>query len=199
VDGRDLFDIVAGAKTPQQIASHSYSHTRFDYAGMTHAARLADLLKSRSALSNLGHNADALVFPENIVEDWPALAGAGLRIGRLPAPPVHPTGIRPLDRILAGTIACPPMVEEHSVDTIVRHSGSLFFNWYGKGVAARRYMVVQQAKKAIARAARTGATAHLWLHPFNLTDSVGMPEALAEICDFADRFRQKGQLSFARF
>ncbi len=199
IDGRDLFAIVAGAKTPQQIASHSYSHTRFNYAGMTHEARTIDLIKSRKALADLGHEVDALVFPENIVEDWPALAKAGFRIGRTAAPAVRPTGIGPLDRVLGRSIATPPMVREAQGEGVTQHSGSLFFNWYGRGASFRRGLVIHQAKKAITHAADTGDTVHLWLHPFNLTDSVGMPEALAEICTFAQNLEQKGKLQFGRF
>lgn len=199
VDGRDLFDMVAGTSTPQQIASHSYSHTRFDYIGMTHDAILADLVKSRSAMEELNRPVDALVFPENIIVDWHALAKAGFRVGRTAAPAVRPIGIAPLDHFLARTIARPPMVcDTMRPDGVLEHSGSLFFNWFGKGASLRRHTVIYQAKKAIDHAAKTGGTAHLWLHPFNLTHSVGMADAIEDICTHAHKLAEKGQLQFGR-
>ena len=199
VDGRDLFDMVAGTRTPQQIASHSYSHTRFDYAGMSHDTILADLIKSRKAMADLDRPVDALVFPENIVVDWPALTESEFRVGRTPAPAIRPSGIAPLDHFLARTVATPPMVRENMrPDGVLEHSGSLFFNWFGKGASLRRQTVMYQAKKAIDHAAKTGGMAHLWLHPFNLTHSVGMADAIEDICTHAHNLVQKGQLQFGR-
>lgn len=200
IDGRDLFDIVSGARTPQHFASHSYSHTRFDYAGMTGEALTTDLARSTARMAELGHPVDALVFPENIVAHWDALAANGIRVGRLPAPQVRPTGLGPLDRVLSRTIAAPPLAQDSAGGTgVAAHSGSLFFNWYGAALSLRRAMVERQARLGLAEAVRTGGTLHLWLHPFNLTDTPDMVGALERFLNEAAVQRDQGRLDIVSF
>ncbi len=200
IEGRDLFDMVAGARTRQQIASHSYSHTRFDYPGYDTAMQLADLQLARRVLEEAGAASDAFVFPENIITTFDAPAAAGHRIARTLPLPQRPTGIGRVDGVLERTVLAPALAQGSTNPLgIAEQTGSLFFNWWGRGVALRKALVERQARLGLRRAIREGGTLHLWLHPFNLTDSPGMAHAIRSLLDHAADERARGRLAIGPF
>lgn len=196
-DGRDLFDCVLSCRTTQEFASHSFSHTRFDYPGLTHEMRTEDLRRSRSELARAGVPVDRLVFPENIVAEWEALAASGIRLARTPIK------ARPRSRItnaVRANLAGPPMaVQDTGGAGVAAQSGSLFFNWYGRAAPLRRKLVNAQARRGLEHAIRTGGTLHLWLHPFNLTATPGLYEDFTAFLALAADHRDRGELGFGGF
>ena len=68
-DGRDLLDKLLKMKTAQDIGSHSYSHTRFNWPGYTATDKEEDTKRSREALAGSGVDAHSFVYPLNIVDD----------------------------------------------------------------------------------------------------------------------------------
>lgn len=200
IEGRDLFDMVAGAKTRQQIASHSYSHTRFDYPGYDTAMQQADLELARRTLREAGAESEAFVFPENIITTFDAPAAVGHRVARTLPLRQRPTGIARLDGVLERTVLAPPLARDSTNPLgIAEQTGSMFFNWWGRGAGLRKTLVERQARLGLQRAAREGGTLHLWLHPFNLTDSPGLAQAIRSFLDEAAAMRDRGGLSFANF
>ncbi|MEP0189424.1 MAG: hypothetical protein ABJP70_02900 [Erythrobacter sp.] len=200
IEGRDLFDMVIAARTPQQIASHSYSHTRFNYPGFTAAMQTEDLKRARTALDLAGAASDAFVFPENVITGFEAANAAGHRVARtLPLITRH-TGIGKLDSVLRRTVATPPLAQDSANALgIAEQSGSMFFNWWGRGAKLRRVMTERQARIGLDHAIEEDGILHLWLHPFNLTDSVGMADSIRTFLDyFVDR-RDAGKTEIAKF
>jgi hypothetical protein len=198
-DGRDLFAIVAGSKTGQQIGSHSFSHTRFTYPGYDLAAQTEDLRLARAALAQHGVTADMFVFPVNDVASWPALAANGFRVGR--TRPVSETRHRGrVGRLLHLVNAGPPPVAEQvNAAGVCEHSGSLFYNWFGRSASLRRPIVNRQARMSLASLAQGTGDQHWWLHPWNLVDTPGLFDDLTQLLDYAAKLRDQGRMAFAPF
>lgn len=207
-DGRDLFDLVADCAAPQHIGLHSHSHTRFDFPGMTAAAVETEMRHCRAALSHAaGDRVERvapggiamLVFPENIMRHWDAVARAGVTLARTPADRRSPR--LPGSLGAAVDLARTPALSRSDAQYagVAAWTGSMFFNWYGAGAALRRRAVVRRAHRALARAARDGGNLHLWLHPWNLSDTPGLAEELDGLLDAAAALRDAGRLEVVPF
>jgi len=198
-DGRDLFDIVAGCRTKQQIGSHSFSHTRFTYPGYGLEAQTQDLALAQAALKKQGHSSDMFVFPVNDVDNFAALGDNGIRVGRTRPVRKNMSRTRLINR--AKLLLSPPPYVEETVNQqgVVEHSGSLFFNWYGRSASLRRVAVKRHANMGLNNAVRDKRALHLWLHPFNLVESKGLMSDLMRYLDRAASLRDKGRLSISGF
>lgn len=196
-DGRDLFDLVAMANTPQDIGSHTYSHLRFSYPGFDADARLADMTKARAALARADiHNPQSFVYPLNHAQSRTELAQTGFSMVR--TAPLSPPRTR-LGKLWSAAMDRPPAAAiANAPDGTTLLSGSLFFNWgTGRSAPLRRALITRQTDRGLRHAARTGTALHLWLHPFNLAETPGLLDGLTATLTNAARLRDRGELQIA--
>jgi len=170
-DGRDLLEILLAAKVPHEIASHSFSHTRFNYPGYDVPAQTEDLKKSVSVLEKwTGDKPTGFVFPQNIAPNFEAVKAAGFETARV-LPGNGPLGKRNFFQKAWGYYPqVPPAATSTPIgQNLALHTSSLFFHWGGRLPALRRCVTLLQVKRGLARTAKTKGDTHLWLHPYNLT------------------------------
>lgn len=195
-DGRDLFEMVLGASAGHQIASHSYSHTRFTWPGYSVQAKTADVELSKEAFSPYGIEPDIFVFPINHSTNFEPLASAGFRVARVNPVESRFSANRWLNKLYYRTVAAPPPVaERRNEQGVIEHSGSMLFMWPGGSLsAARRRFVNHRAYVGLDRAVASGDTHHIWLHPFDLSQTTGLMDDLLAFLAKAASFRDRGQL-----
>lgn len=171
-DGRDLFEILLAAKVPHEIASHSFSHTRFNYPGYDLPSQIEDLKRSLSVIAKkMGQKPSSFVFPQNIAPNFTAVENVGFKSVRI-SPNNNPYLEKRslLQKISEDIIYAPPAANETALTTGLKlKSSSLFFHGEGRlPSTVRCHITKMQANRALKRTAKGGGNTHIWLHPFNL-------------------------------
>jgi len=211
-----LVEVVRGARTPQDIGSHSYAHVYFG-ATPREAVR-GDLAAARRVHDRHGLPFCSFVFPRNQVAHVDLLREAGVRVFRSVDHGWHMAVGRRLGR-RAGRVAnladkmlpIPPAVVEPVVHATERGeivelpSSMLLMARNGLRRAVPPASVVAKARLGLAAARRTGGTFHLWFHPSNFYyEPERQLETLGAIVEAAARMRDHGEIdirpmsSFAR-
>lgn len=171
-DGRDLFEILLAAKVPHEIASHSFSHTRFNYPGYDLASQTDDLKRSISVLEKwTGKKITSFVFPQNIAPDFEAVKNAGFEAARI-SPGKGPLVKRNFIQKIWGYYPHMPAAATKSTlgPALILHPSSLFFpGGGGRMPVMRRWSTRLQTMRALRRPANGRGDTHFWLHPYNLT------------------------------
>jgi peptidoglycan/xylan/chitin deacetylase (PgdA/CDA1 family) len=195
-DGRDLLDAVRSARTPHEIATHTYSHPRFGATGMTSEVRRAELGLGVTALRRWEMAPESLVFPENDATDLALVHDVGLRRARL-APILGKSGnAGPLHRgqCLLRALRPPPAVVSSADPTGVRtETGSMLLHWPLAAPRIRRHLTLARALRGTAHAV-SGRAVHYWLHPFNLAEIPGLMDGLSKLLQRVARERDDGRL-----
>lgn len=167
-DGRDLFESLLQSKAKHSIASHSFSHVPFDFAGVNNKFIVDDLTLSLEALSRYGLTTDRFVFPENTEGYYPELAKTGFKVARVGA------NYRKMSRpmyLLSSVMKAPPAsIEEVTKEGVIRHYGSMLFNMRA-GKYHRLPFVYKQAMQGLSNACKERENFHVWAHPFNFAES----------------------------
>jgi len=192
-DGRDLLDQLLGMRTAQDIGSHSYSHTRFNWRGFSAEAKEEDVKRSCEALAQSGVNTQSFVYPLNIIDNHTILERAGIEIARLP-PPMARSKMGKLQERLSGA----PPAANHAPfsNSLTLETGSLLYVWGVKrDWRIRRWMTLRQANQALKRASRNQGNMHIWLHPFNLVEVPELYDDLIQFLETATGLRDAGLIS----
>ncbi|MDZ7662815.1 polysaccharide deacetylase family protein [Thiohalophilus sp.] len=196
-DGRDLFDALLSSSVAHEIASHTFSHTRFDYHGYDVRSQSEDLNKSIDILESYsGVRPVSLVFPQNIVPSYAAAASAGFKVARVPHDSSNSTVKNRFTRFAQQILKEPPPVyEKECVPGVISHAATLFFNWgVGKSSSIRRLLILRQAKRALLRTALGNGDTHFWLHPYNLAETPRLLDGLLVVLREAVSLRDRGLL-----
>jgi len=192
----DLLPTLRGI--PQmEIACHGFSHTRFDYPGLSAGAVAREIALWRDA-SDVGVEPISMVCPRDTIAFLDELGGAGVEVLRLPPgfagprPALHrhlrwPSPSRVVQ--LPGTGARP--ADTRSGPTGVE--GTLFFRG-GTALPGRGRLLYSRirTRHATARHDRTV----LWLHPFNFGESDGLLPAFMRLLARLARERDRGRVRF---
>ena len=196
-DGRDLIEALLHAGHSQCIASHSLSHTRFDFAGLTRQGRITELSESIRILSAYSSNVESFVYPTNAISDIDCLLLGGIKYVRTEPAYSTTTGIAKLDWALNRIGKAPPIsARREAAGGLISETGSLYYNWYGKHAELMRKIVNFRARRAIQSAAGQGGAYHFWAHPYNFIDTPGHFEDFMNMLDFACKYRDSGALEF---
>lgn len=187
-NGRDLFEMVIGARTRHHIASHSYSHVPFTYDGMNDGIIRAEMQRFAGALAAYGRTTDRFVFPENREAHHEALAASGIAVARVSA----------LNRfrnrwayLLTTPFVPPPLVtEERDASGVVRQHESMLF----ADSPLRMTILGRRVRLGLDHALREGGTLHLWGHPFNYAASDRLKDMLLGFLRNVARLRDAGQI-----
>ena len=202
-DGRDLVAIVRACRTPQHFGSHTYSHVRFDDPEQDDATISTELRLAREACLAAGLEADALVFPRNLVGHLDAVAGAGFGIVRLPASrPTSAVGRLPgpFGRAAVSLLSAPPAAARFDGPAGLRmETGTDMLNWGWSAGRIKRWATRRRIASALAMAEAGGGDAHLWLHPFNLTETSGLMTYVDAVLDRIARARDRRAVAVVPF
>jgi peptidoglycan/xylan/chitin deacetylase (PgdA/CDA1 family) len=184
--GDDLIATIATAKTPQEIACHSFSHLVYGDPGCSRAAAETDLRACVQAAKDVALR--SFVFPRNREGHHDLIASHGFVAFRGDAPdwyaPLSGT-LKRLAHLADQALALtPPRVlpRAHAPGLWNIPASMLFLHREG----VRRFVPlgarVKKAKRGIDQAIATQSLFHLWFHPFNMcADRAGMFAALEEI------------------
>jgi peptidoglycan/xylan/chitin deacetylase (PgdA/CDA1 family) len=198
----DVVERITACATPQEVASHGFTHMIAGDPGCSREAFAAELAASHVAAVPHGLALRSFVYPRNQVAHVDALPDAGFsayRGGRSTAPfAAVPAGWRRrvatvVDRVrpLAGS-AVRPAREPSGIWNLPQTY------YFAPATARRRTPPALWARPARARlrqAVRHRSVFHLWFHPADVT--ADPPRALAcldRICAAAARHRDRGAL-----
>jgi peptidoglycan/xylan/chitin deacetylase (PgdA/CDA1 family) len=202
----ELVERVRGARTPQDIGSHSYAHVYF--GATSREALRADLAAARRVHDRHRLPFVSFVFPRNQVAHIDLLREAGVRVFRSVDHGWH-AAVR--QRLGAGAgrfanladkmLPIPPAVVHpiiHHVDgedVVELPSSMLLMARNGLRRAVHPASVVAKARLGLAAARRTGGAFHLWFHPSNFYyDMERQLASLGDIVEAAARMREAGQI-----
>ena len=201
-DGRDMLDMILGARTPQRFASHGYSHVSFTDPEQDDAVLAADLEFARRANKAAGLACDRLVFPCNHVGALEQVGAAGIAKVRTPAMRNGSFAVPAptlAGRAWAALTTPPAPVTETDHDGVCLHSGTEFLNWGPRAGLAKRVLHKRRISAALELAARGGGDVHFWLHPVDLVETRGLFSHFLTILDRLGQMRDKGQIEIATF
>lgn len=194
---RDVVEQIAACPTPQELASHSFSHVDFGHPALSRKRAMQELELTRDLIAGFDQEMRTHVFPRGRCGHLDVLKEAGVQVYRtLPQPP---SGFGSgLARFTAEAFALrPPLVTpERDEMGMLKADGGMLFNRRGRYRSAipmpRR---VVRAIKGINAAAREGGVFVLWSHPRDFaTDQEIMLRAFNEICAHAAKMRDTGRL-----
>ncbi len=179
--GSELVDAVRSADVDHEIASHGYTHWRFDHEGMTEAIAERELRRSIDAAGEV--ELSSFVFPVNRMKYRRLLAEYGFDCYRGPNPrhATESTFRRRATKIGDAFVrATPPPIVTPTVDEygLVNVPASLYLSGFEgplRSVAAAvgRDPIVAKAKRGIDAAVGSDGVFHMWLHPHDLVAEHG--------------------------
>jgi hypothetical protein len=173
--GPETLEIIAGARCPQEIGSHSYEHVY--YGEIDSAAADADLSAAARVHAAQGVGFLSFVFPRNDVGHLDLLAKHGVKVFRSVDQGIHMLARQRLGR-LAGRAAnfldkllpippaaVAPVIHENGL--VELPSSMLLMSRNGARRAIHPRAAVLKARLGLEAAARSHRVFHLWFHPSN--------------------------------
>lgn len=192
-DGRVLAEMVQ-AEALQRLASHSYSHVRFSYPGLSEEMVTADLALATSAFKRIGQTIDTFVFPQNHEGYYASLRRSGIIKAR--GDEYQSKVPNRMGRAWHNTVMPPPLSSACQRDGVLLESGSLFFNARTSG---RLALLRIQVLRGLSVARRKAGTLHVYTHPFNLAESPKVFESFCDLLRLVVKERDRGHLTVDRF
>ena len=168
-DARDLFELILQSETNHQFASHTYSHVRFNCPDLTSVSIQKELELFQRVARSYDLNISKLVFPENIEGFYKELGQyeyTDARIGQNYSPYRN----RLLHLAQSALMPPPLSFRENITESIVRHTGSMYFSTGPKRIH-RMPFVYKQAISGVKKAITENGRLHIWVHPFNFSDT----------------------------
>ncbi|MFO6464825.1 hypothetical protein ACK8OR_10560 [Jannaschia sp. KMU-145] len=193
-DGRDLLAVVRACRHPQSFGSHTYTHVLLDDADQSRDGIARELERARAANDATGIAANLLVFPRNRAAHLDLVAASGFHRVRLaPDPPTGGIGVIAaampglLGRGARSVFARPSAARRYAHPAGPEaETGTDLLDWGARPAIGKRAATRRRIRRAL-ETAKSGHPIHLWLHPFNLSETVGL---LAETTEFLERIAQ---------
>jgi hypothetical protein len=194
---RDVVQQIAACSTPQELASHSFSHVDFSHPALSHKRAMQELELTRDLIAELGQEMKTHVFPRGRQGHLDVLKNAGVQVYRtLPQPSSgFGSGLSQFARE-AFALTPPIVIPERDEMGMLKADGGMLFNRRGHYRSAipmsRR---VSRAIKGINRAISDSEIFILWSHPVDFAASPkAMMSAFDAICAHAARMRDAKKL-----
>lgn len=197
----DIIERLRRAAPPQEIASHSFSHIRYDEQRTDPAAVKADIEKAKRVHELFKLPFQSFVFPDNVIGFRPLLAEAGIQAYRgrsprwfdgLPAP-IH--GHLHLLTYMLEVTPSPVTVTIDEAGLVNIPDSMLLIARHGMRRIVPSVKLVRMGIRGLNRAVQRGGVFHLWFHPSNFL--VKMEEQLSvldQILHHAQLLRESGAL-----
>lgn len=198
--GKDIFEKIKLTSTPQEIGSHSYTHTVFGEEKVTKEKALSEYKNGMKILEQNGEVPISFVFPRNSINYLDELGDTGFKIYRglepswyANAPGKTKKACHMLDQALAIT---PPTVVPSKNGDLVNIPASMLYlpmNGFRKYIPLKSRVI--KAQKGIQKAINEKKIFHLWFHPFNIaTNQQKLLKGLEEILKMVSTERENGNL-----
>jgi hypothetical protein len=198
---RDTVHAIADCATPQELASHSFSHVVFNDEALTAIRACQEMELTRELIEGYGQRMISHVFPRGVPGHLGALKEAGIKVYRIHAQgdQGNPSALSwKLKRVAGEMLAIPPPLSIPEIDGfgMTKLAGGLQLSCRGRW----RKMIpmsrrILRAWRGIQRASRDGEVFYLWSHPADFAENP--PAMLAifdEICRRAALLRDAGKL-----
>lgn len=161
VSGIDLMKMILASRVRHEIGTHTYSHLHALHREASDEILRSDLLLSIHAISEWCSAPTSLIFPRDQVFSDAVLVDSGIEIVRRP------------EKISKGWLARQFKMTESSNEFAswggAEQTGSLFLNWSTGGFSrAKEILVKLKAKRTMID---RNCYFHLWLHPFNWSET----------------------------
>jgi len=202
--GTDVLDAIQSARTPHEIASHSFGHALYGDPAFTREAAVSDIEACIALAQERQLRLRSFVFPRNVEGHLDVLREHGFVAFR-GADPIPgrslPRPVRRARHLAEHVIGTSPPVSP-AVETLpglwdIRGS-MLFMSSSGIRKAITRVARIRKARAGLAAAAAQGGVFHLWTHPFNLASAPSLLlGVLEEMLADAARLRERGKISIA--
>lgn len=191
-DARDLLDTILGARTTQDIGSHTFSHTRWSLDDYGRTAKTDEMTKAKRALANYDVRPASFVYPLNHFRDLDVIAESGFSIAR--TAPRRPT-TRPGKFLEMLKGYSPSSRIELQPNGLMTETGSLFYAWgTRRDWPLRRQAIIRQVHRGLKLATQSDHALHLWLHPFNLVETRNLYDDSIALLNKAAHLRDRGQI-----
>ncbi|MCD6283608.1 polysaccharide deacetylase family protein [bacterium] len=194
---RDLVKQIAACPTPQELASHSFSHVDFSHPALSRKRAAQELELARDLISEFGQEMKTHIFPRGRTGHLDVLRDAGVRVYRTSRSPG--TGFKSaLGQFVTEALARTPPLVTAARDELgmLNVEGGMLFNRRGRyrsAIPVSRRVV--RAIKGMNHAVKSGGVFLLWNHPIDFaTSKPAMMTAFDEICAYAARLRDEGRL-----
>jgi peptidoglycan/xylan/chitin deacetylase (PgdA/CDA1 family) len=171
-----------------EVGCHGYSHTRFDFPGVTASTVSAELEHWRGA-TGIDARAVSMVCPRDTIAHVATIATLGVRTLRLPPGYLGP--LPGLARRLRWPSPSRATRLQPDVPTLTGVEGTLFFRG-GPGTTGRARLAYSRlrARHALERHEQTV----VWIHPFNFAESTALLPAFRGLLRRLARARDAGHL-----
>ena len=200
--GSDLIEKIRRCGVPQEIGSHTFSHTMLGDSRCTEEIARREFSEATRVACAAGIEMRSLIFPRNKVGHLGLAKQFGFTCFRGPEPHWYrsqPRAVRRAGHLLEIFAARTPpsVVPEYDREGLWNIPGSML---YTPSFGSRRFVPVwlrvARAKKGLAEAVRRKRIFHLWFHPTDLACRMeAMLDGLDSIFGEAARLRDDGQLN----
>lgn len=214
----DMIDAILKCPTPQELASHTFSHVVMDPRTCSEEVAEAEVRRCQELAAKRGISMTSLVFPRNVAGHLDVLARHGFRCYRGPysewywiVPPGVDYRMGPVAKIanrLVKTIQTvgrcideqlaimPPLLPVTIRDGMCEIPHSMFFTGYtGPSKYLSPSRRVAKATKGIQAAIKRHRVFSFWTHPHNIaSDHESLFPAFEKICQTAAAHRDQGRL-----
>ncbi len=197
---RDTIERIASCRTPQELASHSFSHVDFSMHELTRERAKQEMELTRQLIAGFGQEMATHVFPRNRKGYLDVLKEQGVRVYRIAhkEESSHRAHFAPkLKRFIAEAWQfTPPLVKlEKDEYGMLGVEGGIFFSRHGYRRAIPMSSRVARACKGLDVAVKRNGLFLLWCHP---GDFAGNPTAMLagfeKVCRQAAKLREMGKL-----
>jgi peptidoglycan/xylan/chitin deacetylase (PgdA/CDA1 family) len=186
-----LIEAILGARTSQELACHTYSHTRFTYPGVDEEFVRKDLSRFAAIFPEEAGPLKSLTFPNNEEAFLEQVAACGLMVYRGKSPSVAKNRAV---HLLNSTLHGAPLSDISRVPAgLWRSDASMLFATRPRRPDTLPY-VYRKASRGLETAVRTGGVLHVWTHPYNFALSWGLLRVFIAFLRLSARLRDRGRL-----
>ncbi|WP_298436725.1 polysaccharide deacetylase family protein [uncultured Jannaschia sp.] len=200
-DARDLLGVVRACRYPQSFGSHTYTHVLLDDPDQSRDGVARELERARAANDAAGIASNLLVFPRNRAAHLDLVAASGFHRVRLaPDPPTGGMGViaAALPGLLgrgARSIFTPPAAARRYAHPAgpEAETGTALLDWGTQPAIGKRAATRRRIRRSL-DAARSGQPVHLWVHPYNFSETPGLMSETIDTLEDIARLRDRSEI-----
>ncbi len=197
LDGRDMIDQIAAARTEHRFCCHTFSHVRFSHPDMDAITVRRDLQQFADCRPSTWNYSPSLIFPCNHVGFLSTVRDCGFVTCRGPATAGGPAA-RTRRQKVADLFNLPPAsVVAEPVPGLRQETDSLLFNSGRR--AWKRPLVIRRALRGLRMRTSRQQVYHVWSHPFDFAGDARLVDGFIRLLRTAADLRERGQLSIRLF
>ncbi|OGK09640.1 MAG: hypothetical protein A2Y63_03085 [Candidatus Riflebacteria bacterium RBG_13_59_9] len=197
---RDTIERIVSCRTPQELASHSFSHVDFAMTELTRERARQELELTRQQIAGFGQKMVSHVFPRGRSGHLDVLKELGVQVYRIAYREQSPRRARfapKLKQFVAEAWPFTPPLVELALDEygMLGVEGGMFFSRHGHRRVIPMSSRVARVRKGLDAAVQRSGVSLLWSHPGDFAGNpTPMLAGFEEICQRAAKLREMGKL-----